>query len=173
MSHAGVPMVLTICDKNNPEGVRMAIRDRKPSGAVPPRPSKNPLRKLIREGKARLGTESLSVSKVTLDDGSTLKRRSDLITGDKLTFHYATDTNRSSSDTVLGAAVLSRGSLDKPRSFRFWNQFLQYTLTFLLFVCMHQTFMWYTTDQHQRAETERIEAKISSMKYPDGVNFDL
>lgn len=162
MSSRGASIVLTLSDENNPQGVRMVVRD----------PEQLSFQDFIKDGAARLGTNYASFSKVKLADGASVTRTTDLVTGDKLTFYYTTTTT-TSGEFQPEADILHEADivLHPPRSFR--SHCVQYTLTFLLFICLHQTFLWFSTDRHQRAESERIQAKISSMKYPDGVSFDL
>jgi hypothetical protein len=153
MSH----LVLTLVDENNPQGVRMILRNYE----------KVSFDEFVKEAMVRLETKLKPIKVKCLTSNVVIKNCQDLLSGDKLLFTYKSGPQ---SSRAVNAFINSNGE----RSLSF--EALRLLLTLILFIVMHQTFLWWlnaSTLSSSNVEKQRIHDKINQLKYPDGYSGDL
>ena len=137
------PIVITLIDCNTPTGVRMVLKDN--TITFPD---------FVKQACLRLNSTQKPVLVRCFEHKILITHTQDIIHQDKIEFIYdkedATTTEESRSVTF---------------------ECFRLTLTFILFICLHQGFLyWFNGDlQHDRLENNRVQEKIQSLKYPSGM----
>ena len=168
-------LILTLTDENNTRGVRMVLREY----------TSLTFEDFIKQAVLRLKSTRDPVD-VQCENGDTVTQVTDLLTGDKLRFIYAGTAGASGTS---GTSITS-GTANSPRetnthsssspprtqkkqhppSFTF--ECIRLLLTFVLFIAMHQGFLWWMS-RDNASEKDRVHSKINALKYPTGFSDDL
>jgi hypothetical protein len=113
----------------------------------------------VKQGLVRLKDTTTLPTDVRITDtadGIEITNVEDLLDGDHVFFHA--QTQRQPTLTSSGRSLRSEA--------------VRLILTFVLFVCLHQSFLWWVKDSNSRTEMERVRLLQQNMKYPS-ISRDL
>ena len=145
-------IVITLIDCNTPTGVRMVLKDN--TITFPD---------FVKQACLRLESTQKPVIVRCFEHKILITHTQDIIHQDKIEFIY--DTVETFGNPMKEDATTT----EEPRSVTF--ECFRLTLTFILFICLHQGFLyWFNGDlQNDRLENNRVQEKIQSLKYPSGM----
>ena len=151
------PLILYLYDQQNPQGVRYILRNYQHLT----------MREFIAQSMIRLeskttATEVRVITTMAPAEAPLVRQPQDLTTGDKLLFCYPANGTPPTTTTTT-----------PPKKTSLKYEAVRLLFTFILFICLHQGFLYWRNSNSGMTEKERVHQKIQDMKYPNGYSNEL
>ena len=158
------PLILYLYDQHNPQGVRMILRNYQ----------QMTMSEFIKLSMTRLDRNSNTtvtcctdvkvITTIAPAKAPSVRQPQDLTTGDKLLFCY---------DAPLHTTAAATTTTTSPKKTSVKYEAVRLLFTFILFICLHQGFLYWRNSSSGMTEKERVHQKIQDLKYPNGYSNDL